>query len=291
LLFSGGSTFSQPNKNQILSALVSDLTKDTKTEVEKARAIYEWVQSNIRYDWKKFERWKVDSRSITLKPISELLSSKTGICMDFADLGSKMFTMAGIENVTIYGLARYEVDDIFGQPAQMRHAWNAIRVNQKWELVDLTWASALYQYGDSSQYFFMPPPDKFIFTHFPDSSKLAFLDKDVSQREFLNFPIVRWNNLKADVASINKVGHLVPTKENIIELILPQIENIDFELMDDNRNVFVADFKIKEKQGNNVTYEVKLPHRARFTLIINQLVEKDESSEQIVPLMYFGITE
>jgi hypothetical protein len=53
-----------------------------------------------------------------------------------------------------------------------QHAWNAVKIEGSWRLVDVTWAS---QVTGVREGFFMVPPEQFIETHYPSHSDWQLL--------------------------------------------------------------------------------------------------------------------
>ena len=69
------------------------------------------------------------------------------------------------------------------------HAWNAVKINNKWYLIDSTWGAGylndskkfIFRFTD---YFFCTPPEEFIISHFPPEEKWQLLEKPVTLSEF-----------------------------------------------------------------------------------------------------------
>src|SRR5262249_35212157 len=79
--------------------------------------------------------------------------------------------------------------------AKSNHAWNAVRIDGHWHLVDATWGAGsvgdkkfLKRYRD---YYFLTPPEQLIFSHFPDDVRWQLLEPPVTQAEFEHWPKIR----------------------------------------------------------------------------------------------------
>lgn len=104
--------------------LVSGLSSDA----EKAKAIYNWVRSNIKYDHSK-----VDTLPAGYLPNPETtFTTRKGICYDFASLLAAMCRANGIPAKLIIGTA----DGISGL-----HAWNNVYFDGAWHRYDASTAS------------------------------------------------------------------------------------------------------------------------------------------------------
>jgi hypothetical protein len=107
---------------------------------------------------------------------------KKGLCLGFAQLFSTICRHAGVESRVVTGYAKggsYEVDYAFGRP---NHAWNSVRIGDKWHLLDVAWASSMrmsiesqFGYLPDNQFtdkylldFFLVDPKAFLNTHLPE---------------------------------------------------------------------------------------------------------------------------
>lgn len=106
------------------------------SEKAKANAIYNWITHNIRYDVKALQRGSLK----TDKPATVLRKRKT-LCGGYAELYAAMCREAGLAAMVIDGYAKdwmFDNGDKFYIP---RHAWNAVRTEYGWQLVDATWGA------------------------------------------------------------------------------------------------------------------------------------------------------
>lgn len=122
--------------------LAEALTKNKSSDKEKFDAIFAWVASNIRYDYKAYYSSSGSSKPDTKK----ILKSKKGICLDYAGLMDTLCELAGITNVTVYGYAKEETFDVNDSIYVDNHAWNAVRLDGLWYVYDVTWSSGTIEY-------------------------------------------------------------------------------------------------------------------------------------------------
>jgi len=170
-----------PNNLKSVDEISVRLTKGLTSPAEKARAIYYWISHNIRYNIKLYE----SNKSITSTDdlISETLKSYQGVCANYAELFNACSKATGIESYVISGYTKID-----GKVADIGHAWNAIRVDGKFWLIDATWASGhqentkyVHQFDDR---YFMITPDEFIKTHMPFDPIWQFLNNPLNNKEF-----------------------------------------------------------------------------------------------------------
>ncbi|MHA6481472.1 transglutaminase-like domain-containing protein [Paenibacillus sp. strain BS8-2] len=113
-------------------AKAQELAKGKKTAEEKAKAVYEFIISNIKYD-------KALAGTVTsdyLPSIDKTLTTKKDICYGYAALYAAMMRSLDIPTKLVMGNSDYV--DVY-------HAWNEVFLNGKWVIVDTTVDSGLKQ--------------------------------------------------------------------------------------------------------------------------------------------------
>lgn len=148
--------------------LATYLTKGLKEDSSKARAIFVWIASHIEYGGKN---------DITI------YKSRKGVCADYALLFKELTTHSGLQAIVLTGIAKGKGYNS-AYPRESKHAWNAVKINGKWELIETTWASCLGPW--SYDYYFCANPKSLISTHFPFNSYFQLLDKEVDFYEFVH---------------------------------------------------------------------------------------------------------
>jgi len=170
--------------------LVAYLTQGLHTDAEKARAIYRWITDRIVYDADAFLSGRLEDMSV-----EDVMKKRKSVCFGFSNLFEKMAKDAGLEVKSISGYAKAygtSQGQHFDKP---NHAWNAIRINGSWYLVDSTWGAGYIKDGkfkkELSEAFFLTPPEQFVFSHFPvDEQWQLQRTSHLSQREFESLPQV-----------------------------------------------------------------------------------------------------
>lgn len=123
-------------------ALTNYLIKDKTTEKEKFDAIFTWVASNIRYDFAAY----FSPSGASMPRINKILKYRKGMCMDYSYLMDSLCKLSGITNVTVLGYAKDEIFDVRDSLYSDNHAWNAVKLDNKWFVYDVTWASGETEY-------------------------------------------------------------------------------------------------------------------------------------------------
>lgn len=123
-------------------AIAAALCIDLKTEHQKANAIYNWVTHNIAYDVNAM--WQLNTGDDD--KVTKALKTKKAICGGYAELYTTLCKSAGLSAITIEGYAKDFLFDNGDEIYIPRHAWNAVKIDGKWQLVDATWgAGAMHQ--------------------------------------------------------------------------------------------------------------------------------------------------
>ena len=168
-----------------LFGLIQYLTRPCKNEKEKARVIFSWIAHRITYNVRALKKRK----NIDTSP-EAVLESRNSICDGYARLFQELAEQAGLETTMISGYSKdynYQPGSIF--TGQANHAWNAIKINGHWYLLDVTWGAGYLDINSKfnrhfNDYYFFTPPEEFIYNHFPDKTQWQLLDKPVSKKDF-----------------------------------------------------------------------------------------------------------
>ncbi|MBO0930400.1 transglutaminase domain-containing protein [Fibrella aquatilis] len=168
-----------------LQSLSEYLTSPARTDLAKARSIYAWITSHVRYDMSTYTGASYASE---IAYANRALQSRRTVCTGFALLFKQLLTRAGVEAITVKGFSRY-ADSQAGLPTGgIDHEWNAVRLDGDWYLFDLTWACTTAQKGRPNDFYFMTDPQAFIAQHLPLQSRWQLLDRPVSKPDFDRFP-------------------------------------------------------------------------------------------------------
>lgn len=109
-------------------SIARELTSNLSSNEAKAKAIYNYVLNNIRYDMNKAN----SVGSSYVPSLNGVLSSKSGICYDFASLYTGMLRSVGIPAKLIMGTSAN---------ASGYHAWSEVYINGSWMTVDTSYDS------------------------------------------------------------------------------------------------------------------------------------------------------
>lgn len=160
--------------------IAAHITRGLKSAEDKTRAIYYWMAHNIRYDVEAMNSNETYNNPQEL--VDEVLKKRKGLCGHYAELFHAMSKSVGVESYVIPGYTL-----TYGHFANLSHAWNAVRINSRFYLIDATWAAGHFLNGKYRQKFtdeyFMIIPAEFIKSHIPFDPMWQFLDNPVTHEE------------------------------------------------------------------------------------------------------------
>lgn len=162
------------------------LKKNVRTKTEILGRIYFWITENIKYDWDAFR----NNKQIDVSAISTLENRKS-VCAGYANLFKAICDNAKIKCAVIIGYAK-AVGFYHGEKlTESNHAWNAVKLYDKWELIDVTWGreSVLTNEGQVDFLnirYFLDNPNDFILEHFPEDEVWQLLENEISIETFFS---------------------------------------------------------------------------------------------------------
>ncbi|MCU0348616.1 MAG: hypothetical protein MUC59_16885 [Saprospiraceae bacterium] len=189
--------------------LAIKLTAPFSTEKEKARALYIWLTENFRYDVDKYlnppkhprieartkEEMEAKAKEWQDKQLAKSFKSKKGVCADYSKIYKAMCDAVGLEAAFVTGDAR-DFNRPYRSIHNNPHAWNAVKWDGKWHLIDATWGAGSVD-GDKfmkqkNRGYFDTPPAFFAQNHLPDSVKWQLLEQPLGKKEFADQPLVQY---------------------------------------------------------------------------------------------------
>ncbi len=233
-----------PDSFKSLDNLSLKINHDFNIPEEKVRAIYTWMALHITYDVKTYlkgtkpvkytyrtnEEKLQKEKEIENKLAKQTLKTKKAVCHGYATLFKTLCEMSGIECVLITGMSKITRSDIGKEPIRTDHAWNAVKLNKQWKLIDVTWGAG-YIDGQKMQFvkqytdvFFFTDPEKFFYNHFPNDKKWLLTQKNGN--DFAQLPLYFRTYINSNIEIVKPLkGIIKAPKGSSIELILRNSKN------------------------------------------------------------------
>jgi len=190
-------------------------------EFMRAKAVHDFVASWVVYDHAGLLADTAFSNGH--QSAAMVFKRRLGVCAGYANLTSAMGNAAGIETVVVSGPIRWNSDyglmsaeDVEGGEFKLAagdtrsHAWNAMKVNGHWHLVDTTWDKSDATRGVQSTYLFIPP-EVMLADHFPDDSEWQLLTTPKTYGDWLRSPNL---DPHAFLHGIRVLNHLRPVAKH-----------------------------------------------------------------------------
>ena len=230
-----------------VEALAQQIEKDFSTDIHKARAAFFWIANNLRYDLKTFYNPKKRSYSFRYfteeekqlklqrlkdKLVIDAFANKKGVCEEYAQSFKKICDLLGIEAAVIKGNVRNNMQEIGNVMSTTNHAWNAVKLNEKWLLLDATWAAGFEQnrkwIKQFDDYFYDIPKNKIFKTHLPNEAIWVLRFGRIDADTFYQQPIYSSTFLKASYQLIYpKNGIIRIGKNKNIQLQINNLKSTD----------------------------------------------------------------
>ena len=113
---------------------------DVYTRLDKSRAIFIWISSNIQYDIDNM--FAINFYETKEEKIAKSLSTRKGICENYASIFTDISIKSGLKSFVVEGYTKQN-----GFADNIPHAWSAALIDTTWYLFDTTWGSGYVRGG------------------------------------------------------------------------------------------------------------------------------------------------
>lgn len=149
----------QPIQDQgNLDQLANDIVSQFTNPYERVYAIYYWIDENIDYDYPELDNILQGGGDCAHQNSEVVLQRKLAVCEGFSNIFCILCKNVGINSVKIHGKVTYD--------ATTGHAWNAVEIENKWYVLDVTWD----ENKKKGTNFFLIDPIYFYNSHIPYST-------------------------------------------------------------------------------------------------------------------------
>jgi transglutaminase/protease-like cytokinesis protein 3 len=266
-----------------VQSLAAYLVEPAGNEREKARAIFRWIAENIDYNIEDFFSGNIDRTSS-----GDVLKTRKSVCDGYSDIFQSLANEAGLEATRIVGYGKgygYHPGQNLSGPSN--HAWNAVKINGSWYLIDSTWGAGYISKEKKyvrqfNEHFFMTAPSEFIYDHFPENSTWQLLEKPLSKSEFEQQVHVKSEFFKYGLKIGNHPQGLIKTNKEInISIYAPDdvllISRLEYE---DNKLTpeKLENYAFSERSGKRYDIFAQFPTAGNYLLKV-YAKKKDEPGE------------
>lgn len=165
--------------------LAAYLTGQASSELEKVRAFYVWIAANINYDMNLFLS---GDRSTKITP-EDVLRRKKTVCQGYAELFQALCKQSSIPCYIVTGYSKGYGFDAGKKLSQTDHAWNAVKIDGKFFLTDVTWGAGVINHKGKyerkfNEAYFLSKPENFVYSHLPADPMWQLLPNPISPDVF-----------------------------------------------------------------------------------------------------------
>ncbi len=278
-----------PKKFSSTIDLANRISADFNLDEEKVRAIYQWLNINVKYDefnavfdvgdyriiyFSEEDRLRQIEYKIK-KKIKRILSTNKAVCLGYSQVFKAVCDHIGIQSEIVPGYAKTDFYQINSDAKYKNHAWNAVKINNKWQLLDITWSTVarLKDFKHYNDYYFFVDPKEFILTHFPVDKNWQLLENTVSKDKFFKTPIFYANYFIDDFKITDFQNGILEINNKMIHVYfdkIPKAKRISYSMDGEvykpltykktKTGNYVGSFKYTNDRNKNVTiYSGPLP--------------------------------
>jgi transglutaminase/protease-like cytokinesis protein 3 len=201
-----------------------------------------------------------------------VLQKRSAVCDGFASLFKALAQAAGLKAAIINGYAKgFGYLPGTGLRTPPNHAWNAIFLDNRWHLLDASMGSG---YVNRQQqlvrqfrpYYFLTPPETFIYDHFPLDARWQLIDPPISRQTFEELVWLRPHFFNHGLQLLSHPKAIIATdSQDLITLRAPDTALVLARLEVDNRRMDER-YTFVQKQTDKVDIHVILPEPGQYRL-------------------------
>ncbi|MGG9970195.1 transglutaminase domain-containing protein [Ferruginibacter sp. SUN002] len=194
------------------------ITKKFPDNLDKVRAIFDWIAYNINFDLKAAKANNNDKSGSDI-----ILKTRKATAAGYAALFQDMCSVVKIRCLTVDGWVKNNVEQIGEKPDEFNHTWAVVQLGQSpetWFYVDPTWGSGYtdekmttYTKSFNDNYFFANKTI-FNFQHFPDNMAWQLGNGSKNIKEFINTPLVKETAYNVGLSSYAPDNGYIKTKSS-----------------------------------------------------------------------------
>jgi len=204
--------------NKISKLKMFLVNSPVKNNIEKLWATFLWISHNIDYDFKSINSLELNGD----QDADSVLGSGLSICAGYSNLFSLICESFNIPCISIIGYSKgfgYEIGKT--KFKEVDHDWNAVFIDKKWQLVESTWGSG---YGNNEEgyvrrfqpFWFLTPPEIFIYEHFPQDEKFQFLSQPLTLAEFEKLPNFKIEYFANNIKCLSHSSGVLSDQESLV---------------------------------------------------------------------------
>lgn len=182
-------------ENLTIDSVITFANSNFTNQEDKVRAYYTFISLYISYDIQRLDELKTlpgvasfDGPlhyTLSQNP-KDVFASRKGVCEGISRLMVKLCEGSGIQSEMVVGFCKTPDGEIV---KDMGHAWNAVKLDSAWALVDITWSFGYVNHNkefirERSDRYFCVKPETFVLDHLPMDPMWQLSSRPVSRTYF-----------------------------------------------------------------------------------------------------------
>jgi len=259
-----------------MEGLIQYLNAAARAPIDRARGIFVWITTRVSHETHN------DVAPASLKA-EKVFASRRATCDGYAALFQKLSTVCGLEAVTIRGDSN-GYGYVTGQSMEWRmgpdgisakHAWNAVKLDGKWRLVDCTWGSGSFDEEGMwstrfNSHYFATAANEFKSDHIPEKQSWQLLQQPISREDHDRSPLVRPGYWRHRLKMWSHTEGTITCRRSIVAAFLsPPDTRITAELLlPSDPAPLSRNLTLSQSEGNQTRIRVVFPAPASYILRI-----------------------
>lgn len=274
-------------RTESIDRVTLKITQPFKSDIERVRAIYFWIATNIEYDYEGIDSYNWENYSSYEDILRATFENRKGICSGYSYLFKHMAALCNIDCEVVSGFARVDLETIFVR--ESNHSWNKVLIGNNWKLLDVTWARDTLR-KEVDDLFFLTDPEVFILNHYPEDYESTLLKETYSYEDFLNFPLYLPSfHITGFSNHIPKSGLLLATNDTVRINFQPNYDCIILPTwydLTEHEWIKVQAGEVEQKDG---WLKLFVPRKTDLLLKVGVLTQTDTTFSITDELVYFKV--
>ncbi len=270
-----------PDREQrSIISIANYLKSEFNKPEDQLKAAFYWTATRINYATEQLRK-KQDYVSME-HLITVTMETKRGLCQSFAEVFNKICHELGFNSYVVSGYARKST----GVLSNTGHAWNVVKLQNRWYLFDPTWAAGYFEIPESltaknsAQYkkvfsskYYKVNPEGFIKDHMPfdpiwqlSNTIINYSDFDYERQKRVTSTSFQYKKI------INQLAYI--TEFDQIQQSIKRIESLNprHKLVKDNLSVLRRNLDIIKYNLNSEKYNKALAIQLRGLESFNEFI-------------------
>lgn len=164
------------------------------------KAVHDYVVGRLHYDYDALAKIQSgDYAHVPEQTAEAVFDRRSGVCEGYARLMVALGKASGLEIAFVTGYIRdsnrrLQISDDPWDTSRsealegVSHAWNAVKLDGSWYLIDATWDDPTN--GEPTTTYLFVPPQYMVYDHFPEEANWQLLAKPLTLGEFVRQPLL-----------------------------------------------------------------------------------------------------